>query len=140
MTKAYSEAWDSATNRWNSARDNGVPLRRADSGSNLRGGDSSQAAQYGNAGEAPMDTGTPSTSKNSASLENFMGSPENNMGADMFSAQSIVTEKPDLTIGDGNGGLILAKDALAQADAEISTAERESKAFDVAAQCALMEN
>lgn len=140
MAKAYSDAWDSATARWNSARDNGVPLRRADAGSNLRGGDTSQAAQYGKAGEAPIETGTPSTSKNSASLENFMGSPENNSATtDMFSAQSIVTEKPNLTIGDGEGGLVSAKEALAQADANIATAERESKAFDVAAQCALVE-
>jgi hypothetical protein len=136
--KIYSEAWASLTNRLNSDSEMRAPLLTTDEAGNGRGSGLSQAAQNGSA-SGSIDTGMPSTSKNFTSLENFMGSPEQNMGADMFSAKAIVTEKPDLAISDGAGGLMLAKDAIAQADENIATAERESIAFNVAAECALVE-
>lgn len=136
--KVYAEAWEAVTKRVNSSSETGVPLRNADDMGNERGSGLSQARQGGDV-LGSNETGMPSTSKNSASLENFITAPENNMGADMFSAKSIVAEKPDLTIPDGNGGLVRARDALAQADENISTAERESVAFNVAAECALVE-
>ena len=72
MNAAYSAAWGaslraSETSRQNAASDTGAPLRRADSGSNTRGGSVSQAAEDRAApGTLPSDTGIPSTSKYSA--------------------------------------------------------------------------
>jgi phosphoenolpyruvate synthase/pyruvate phosphate dikinase len=136
--KVYGDAWDALTKRLNSSSETRTPLFTTDEAGKGRGSDLSQAAQNG-LPSGSIDTGMPSTSKNLTSLENFITAPENSMGADMFSAKSIVAEKPDLTIPDGNGGLVRARDALAQADENISTAERESVAFNVAAECALVE-
>lgn len=58
-------------------------------------------------------------------------------GSDPYSVDQLIFERPDLTIPDQDGNPILASQALAQADAEIATAQRDSKAFDAAAACAL---
>ena len=69
MKAIYAPAWAEAlaTSAEKSSSEMGAPLRRADSGSNGLGGETSQAAQYaGQPGTTPNETGTPSTSKNSA--------------------------------------------------------------------------
>lgn len=69
MRAVYEPAWAEAlaTSASNSTSETGAPLRRADSGSNGLGGETSQAEQYAAApGTGPSETGTPSTSKNSA--------------------------------------------------------------------------
>lgn len=65
------------------------------------------------------------------------GSVERPAGSDPYSVDQLIFERPDLTIPDQDGNPILASQALAQADAEIATAQRDSKAFDAAAACAL---
>ena len=66
MKAIYDAAWAEATSALNSDSEIGAPLRRADSGSNTRGGTTSQAAQEnGQPGTLPSETGIPSTSKNS---------------------------------------------------------------------------
>lgn len=76
MRAVYNAAWESAQARalglssdLNSSGVSGDPLRLAASGSNSRGGTVSQAAQeMATPGTLPSDTGTPSTSKNSAAM------------------------------------------------------------------------
>jgi hypothetical protein len=58
-------------------------------------------------------------------------------GADPYSAETIIANRPDLTVANESGELVPAGRALAQADAELATAEHESQQFDVAAACAL---
>lgn len=73
MRAVYEPAWASALSKSkNAALETGAPLRRAEEGSNLRGGDESQAAHTGTPGESqlPSETGMPSTSKNSQRGEN----------------------------------------------------------------------
>lgn len=66
MKVVYDAAWAESMSDLNSGSESGAPLRRADSGSNTLGGDTSQAAQEnGQPGTLPSETGTPSTSKNS---------------------------------------------------------------------------
>lgn len=163
MKPVYDAAFEVATNAKNLGLESGAPLRLADSGSNLRGGSSSQAAQYGKEPPALMETGTPSTSKNSALGENSNVSTDNTSTSivrepttvvkdataegdtttgqagnqDLFGVRQILTEKPDLRIMDEAGQAILARDALARADEEIAIARRESQAYDAAVACAL---
>ena len=77
MRAIYEPAWaaalarDAATSAPNSAArlgpSSGAPLRLADAGSNTRGGSVSQAIENGTPGASGLsDTGTPSTSNNSA--------------------------------------------------------------------------
>ena len=79
MKSIYDAAYERAlarsdnTNALNLPSDMGAPLRRADSGLKARGGSTSQAAQYGNLGNAPSVTGMPSTSKNSGLRGASMG-------------------------------------------------------------------
>lgn len=68
----YDDAFSEAIKRSKLFLETGAPLRRAESGSNGLGGDTSQARQYGNLSPAPIETGMPSTSNNSASFENFI--------------------------------------------------------------------
>lgn len=49
----------------------------------------------------------------------------------------VLAERPDLTITDENGQPMLAAQALAQADAEITSAMKEAPGFDAAVTCAL---
>ncbi|NDB69681.1 MAG: hypothetical protein EB015_17095 [Methylocystaceae bacterium] len=86
----YDAAFSETIKRLNRSSETGAPLRRAESGSNGLGGDTSQAAQYGTASPAPIETGMPSTSKNFAYSGNFMsrtsdqiisGSKTSNKGA-----------------------------------------------------------
>ncbi|QUO26134.1 hypothetical protein KEH57_04180 [Burkholderia cenocepacia] len=71
MRSIYDDAWTRAlrTSSTNSAGETGRPLRRAESGSNRRGGSSSHAAENRPANGSPSDTGMPSTSKNLASRD-----------------------------------------------------------------------
>ena len=73
MRAVYGPAWASATKARNAASSMGAPLRRAEPGSNGRGGETSKQAQYGGDPQSKA-TGIPSTSKNSAEGRNDSGS------------------------------------------------------------------
>lgn len=146
MKGRYEAAWASATSRLKSPSEMGAPLRRADSGSNLRGGEVSQAAQYGTSpGTLPSETGMPSTSKNVTDFGNFKGTSEQSIllseaGVKTATTETIapvLQEKPDMTIAGPAGEEVPATQALAQADAEIAKAQTDSHGYDAAANCAL---
>ena len=153
MKPIYDAAFAFSTNAKNLASETGAPLRRAESAENSRGSDLSQAAQEnGTPGTLPSETGMPSTSKNSTLAENSgvftdkTSSPSmpksdavvnSSTPRDYFDATNIVAERPDLLIPGENGEMVSAAQALAQADAEISIAKRESQGYDAAVACAL---
>ena len=58
-------------------------------------------------------------------------------GRDPYSAENVIANRPDLALPQEDGSTVPASKALAQADAEITTATKESQAYDVAAACAL---
>jgi hypothetical protein len=58
-------------------------------------------------------------------------------GADPYSSQELMRNSPALTYITPTGEMIPAARALAQADAEIATAQREAQGYDVAVACAL---
>lgn len=153
MKTAYDAAWDLTTKSLKAASETGAPLSRAETGSNTRGGDLSQAAQENlTPGTFPNETGMPSTSKNSTEGGNLgnsiAGSSEVNMGKqsgvvnnatprDFFEAGNILTERPDLLIPNENGELVPAAQLYAAADAEIAIAKNDAPGYDAAAACAL---
>lgn len=58
-------------------------------------------------------------------------------GRDPYSVENVIAQRPDLAVPQEDGTTVPASKALAQADAEITTATHESQAYDVAAACAL---
>ena len=79
----YDAAFSEVIKRSKISPETGAPLRRAESGSNGLGGETSQARQYGNFSPAAIETGIPSTSKNSASFENFISNTSNKSLSDL---------------------------------------------------------
>lgn len=147
MRQVYEPAFAASTSRLNLASETGAPLRRADSAENLRGGSSSQAAQYGKPGTSPSETGMPSTSKNSTDSGNFIDFTSEGSLPDLASVvknatgvdpeRVVLQERPTLRIPGEDGSVVSAAVELAKADAEIATVERESQGFDAAVSCVL---
>ncbi|MEY4338111.1 MAG: hypothetical protein RL680_1006 [Actinomycetota bacterium] len=79
----YDAAFSEAIKRSKISPETGAPLRRAESGSNGLGGETSQAAQYGTESPAPIETGMPSTSKNLVPFENFISKTSNKSLSDL---------------------------------------------------------
>lgn len=100
MRAIYDDAWERAlrTSDTNSSGDNGLPLRRADTGSNERGGSVSHAAEYVPAEGSPTETGmpSPSKSKNSAlgDKPEASGSAERAIDETSSDDQSIADSEP----------------------------------------------
>ncbi|MGF6936858.1 hypothetical protein OKW41_006020 [Paraburkholderia sp. UCT70] len=98
MREIYDAAWERAlrTNDMNSSGDNGLPLRRADSDENLRGGSVSQAAQYSPASGSRIETGMPEPSKSysSASGESADASGSAERAIGNTSESSITDNEP----------------------------------------------
>lgn len=97
MRAIYEPAWTAATIRANSSAGIGEPFLRADSNENLRGGKTSQAAQY----KAPAsgsfsDTGIPSTSKNSALGESAAANTAGSLNAAASSGAFISDPSSDI--------------------------------------------
>ncbi|CAB4122044.1 hypothetical protein UFOVP16_45 [uncultured Caudovirales phage] len=152
MRAIYDAAFASSNSAKKLALDTGAPLRRAETGSNTRGGSLSQAAQDGTPLPAEMVTGMPSTSKNSQRAENsgdFIGNTSNpdistgrggvNSGEAAIDPEvkQILGERPYMTIPNGDGQPTHAMRAIAEADAEIETAKQDAQGFDAAVACAL---
>jgi hypothetical protein len=79
----YDAAFSEVIKRLNISSETSAPLRRAESGSNGLGGETSQAAQYGTALPAPIETGMPSTSKNLVPFENSISKTSNKSLSDL---------------------------------------------------------
>lgn len=154
MRAIYEPVWAGVLSKpRNTSLDIGAPLRRADSGSNLRGGSVSQAAQYGAESQLPRDTGMPSTLKNSALGENVrpnesIGTSERSIAREgevtplSAAAERFVSENPDVivTLGrdaDGTPITVSARQFLEEARAEVARAQEDASLFEVAASCML---
>lgn len=59
------------------------------------------------------------------------------LGIDQSVAIEALNERPDLEIPTDGGSMVLAHDALVQADADIASAQRDSQGFEAAVACAL---
>lgn len=151
MRAAYEPAWAEATMLRNSDSPMGAPLREADSAGNTRGGITSQAAEYGASRTAPIETGMPSTSKNSADASNLAGSTEGEGSRFMGTSKDILRLKvldgqvdeiqalnPDMLVRlDGMNEPVrigdLLRDVQKAADGEV----KESSLLQVAVNCFL---
>jgi hypothetical protein len=148
MKREYDAAYLAdveATSARKSASETGLPLRRAESGSNTRGGPSQAVDEKGEPGTLPRDTGMPSTSRSSTEGPKEAGSAaiETTPSSDRI-PQTEVAAKPegpktDLTGATwGGAGEVLLGDAyvpvkwaLVEADTLAPSVEKsESQARD----------
>lgn len=148
MRVVYEDAWARVTSALKSASDNGAPLRRAESGSNTRGGDTSQAAQAGTPGTpALIDTGMSSTSNKSArgpksgsdmvsTSEPIVSRIAENATMDA-AVRQVLDDRPNAQVLAADGSAQPAGLAIRAADAKISQAQADAAAFPEAAACAL---
>lgn len=128
MRAVYEPAWASATSASKAGSETGAPLRRADSGSNGRGGSESQHTENGTPGQSGLsETGMPSTSNSSAR--------EPNSGNFMATSDSVVPE-------NGPKGNTLEQRMLAELkpfDDAIADADAMSAGMKAAALCGVRQ-
>lgn len=157
MRAVYEPAWASAMSRLNSSAEMGVPLRRAETEGNLRGGDVSQAAQTGtDPGMFPNDTGMPSTSNSStlggmtnsdmksSSTRTVEGGLESGKATppEKQTLEQIFLDHPGMTVPietrpGGEPQVVPAAGAVEIADANVAKAEADAPAFEAAITCFL---
>lgn len=81
--------------------------------------------------------GRPDTGAEINSVAVFDRSSIQEIGSKKSADSTILSERPDLVVPSDNGEPMLARDILAQSDAEIAQAKQDSQGYDAAVACAL---
>lgn len=106
-----------------------------------RAGRISDAVYRGTTGrEAPQGMGGGSHAANGGQSERLgqgRGSEGSAGQGDPYSTDAIINDNPSMAIPTEDGGITTAREAYAQADAEIASAKQDSQGFDAAVACAL---
>jgi soluble cytochrome b562 len=135
MKQAYDDALAAVLNRSNSALSTGAPLRNAESAGKGLGEPLSQAAQKpSKPGTEPSVTGTPSTSRNSTFLDDFIkDTPDLTLAQigtggkrneDLMNLEIPVAERIDPVTGERISEVTTVKDILADFEQDKSMLER----------------
>lgn len=149
MRAVYEPAWAEATMPRNADSEIGMPLRRIESEGKGRGEGGSQATHSDGPAPALNETGTPSTSKNSARGENlagresssdFIGTSDESLhlAAVASAADEILRSNPGLMVQlDGMDHPMRAEDLLNAVREAAAEEAKGGSLLEVAAQCAI---